>query len=67
MPGLSLSNIEALFLKVLRKMAKQRSVSDKVEHPQNLECLVEDAQKQSFVEVLSRMPNVGIDSDFERV
>jgi antitoxin FitA len=66
MANLIVRNIDETIVKALKKRASHHGVSAKAEHRKILEQVLLQPQKKSFAEVLSQIPNVGNDSDFER-
>ena len=67
MANLIVRNIDETIVKALKKRASQHGVSAEAEHRKILEQALLHPQKKSFAEVLSQIPTVGNDSDFERV
>ena len=67
MANLIVRNIDDAIVKALKKRANQHGVSAEAEHRKILEQALMHPQKKSFAEVLSLIPDVGDDSDFERV
>ncbi|BAU11948.1 putative plasmid stability protein [Leptolyngbya sp. NIES-3755] len=67
MADLVVRNIDAAIVKALKKRASRNGVSAEAEHRKILEQALLQPQRKSFAEVLSQIPNVGNDSDFERV
>ena len=67
MANLIVRNIDDDIANALKQRARQHGVSAEAEHRQILEQALTRPKKKSFVEVLSRIPDVGEDSDFERV
>jgi plasmid stability protein len=67
MANLIVRNIDETIVKALKKRASQHGVSAEAEHRKILEQALMQPQRKSFVEVLSQIPNVGNDSDYERV
>jgi antitoxin FitA len=76
MASLIVRNLDEAIVKALKLRASQHGVSAEAEHRKILEQVLlrlEESspglkpQKKSFSEVLSLIPNVGHDSDFERV
>jgi antitoxin FitA len=67
MANLIVRNIDETIVKALKKRATQHGVSAEAEHRKILEQVLLHPQKKSFAEVLSQIPTVGNDSDFERV
>ncbi len=67
MANLIVRNIDEAIVKALKKRATQHGVSAEAEHRKILEQALLQPQRKSFADVLSQIPNVGNDSDFERV
>lgn len=67
MANLIVRNIDEAIVKALKKRASRHCVSAEAEHRKILEQALMQPAKKSFAEVLSLIPNVGDDSDFERV
>jgi plasmid stability protein len=67
MANLIVRNIDETIVKALKKLASQHGVSAEAEHRKILEQALLQPQKKSLAEVLRQIPNVGNDSDFERV
>lgn len=67
MANLIVRNIDETIVKALKKRASQHGVSAEAEHRKILEQVLLQPQRKSFAEVLRQIPNVGNDSDFERV
>jgi plasmid stability protein len=67
MANLIVRNIDEAIVKALKQRASQHGVSAEAEHRKILEQVLLQPQRKSFAEVLSQIPNVGNDSDFERV
>lgn len=67
MANLIVRNIDEAIVKALKQQASRHGVSAEAEHRKILEQALLQPPKRSFVEVLSSMPNVGSDADFERV
>lgn len=66
MANLIVRNIDDEIVKALKMRAGQKGVSAEAEHRKILELVLIKPRKKSFSEVLSLIPNVGNDSDFER-
>jgi plasmid stability protein len=60
-------NVEAALVDALKARAGKRGVSAEAEHRRILAEALRKPKKKSFAEVVSKMPNVGTDADFERV
>jgi antitoxin FitA len=75
MASLIVRNLDEAIVKALKLRASQHGVSAEAEHRKILEQVLRPEksslgvkpQKKSFSEVLGLIPNVGDDSDFERV
>lgn len=67
MATLIVRNVDEAIVKALKQRASRHGVSAEAEHRKILEQVLLQPAKQSFVEVLRSIPNVGNDSDFERV
>lgn len=67
MANLIVRNVDESIVKALKKRASQHGVSAEAEHRKILEQVLLLPQRRSFAEVLQQIPNVGNDSDFERV
>jgi antitoxin FitA len=66
MANLIVRNIDEAIVKALKKRASTHGVSAEAEHRKILEQALLQPQRKSFADVLSHIPNVGNDSDFER-
>lgn len=67
MATLIVRNVDEAIVKALKQRASRHGVSAEAEHCKILEQVLLQPAKQSFAEVLRSIPNVGNDSDFERV
>jgi antitoxin FitA len=67
MANLIVRNIDEAIVKALKMRASQHGISAEAEHRKILVQVLLKPQKKSFAEVLVQIPNVGRDSDFERV
>ena len=67
MASLLVRNIDEAIVKALKQRASRHGTSVEAEHRKILEQVLLRPPKKSFAEVLSQMPNVGKDSDFERI
>jgi antitoxin FitA len=67
MANLIVRNIDEAIVKALKTRASQHGISAEAEHRKILEQVLLKPQRKSFVEVLNQIPDVGNDSDFERV
>ena len=67
MANLIVRNIDDAIVKALKQRASRHGVSAEAEHRKILEQVLLQPARKSFAEVLQQMPNVGNDTDFERV
>jgi len=67
MSNLVVRNLDQRIVDALKKRAVRHGRSAEAEHRALLEELLLRPKRKSFVEVLSEMPDVGEDEDFERV
>lgn len=67
MANLIVRNIDEAIVKALKQRASRHGISAEAEHRKILEQVLLQPVKKSFAEVLCLIPNVGDDSDFERV
>ncbi|MEN9518882.1 MAG: hypothetical protein RLZZ381_1470 [Cyanobacteriota bacterium] len=67
MANLIVRNIDESIVKALKKRASLHRVSAEAEHRQILEQVLLQPKRKSFTEVLMQIPDVGNNSDFERV
>lgn len=67
MASLVVRNIDDKIIQALKARAGQHGISAEAEHRRILEAVLLPRQKKSFAEILMAMPNVGLDSDFERI
>jgi antitoxin FitA len=67
MPNLIVRNVNEEIIKALKKRAGRYGISAEAEHRKILAQALLKPRKRSFAEVIASMPNVGKDSDFERV
>lgn len=67
MPNLIVRNLEPELVEALKQRAARNGRSAEMEHRAILRDVLLAAKKRSFAEALLAIPNVGIDSDFERV
>jgi antitoxin FitA len=67
MANLIVRNIDETIVQALKIRASQHGVSAEAEHRKILEQVLLKPQRKSFAELLSQIPNVGNDADFERV
>ena len=67
MANLIVRNLDEESVSALKSRAGRHGVSAEAEHRMILENVLLKPRKKSFAEVLSDMPNIGRDEDFERV
>lgn len=67
MANLIVRNVDEKLIKALKARARRRGVSAEAEHREILAQALLKSRKRSIAEVIAAMPNVGKDSDFERV
>ena len=67
MANLIVRNIDDSIVKALKQRASRHGISAEAEHRKILGQVLLQPAKKSFAEVLRLIPNVGEDSDFERV
>jgi len=67
MANLIVRNIDDDIADALKQRASRHGISAEAEHRRILEQVLMRPKKKSFVEVLSRIPEVGQDADFARV
>lgn len=67
MANLVIRNVDAKIIKALKTRAGRRGTSAEAEHRKILAQALLKPRKRSFAQVLASMPNVGKDSDFQRV
>jgi antitoxin FitA len=67
MANLIVRNIDETIVQALKIRASQHGVSAEAEHRKILEQVLLKPQRKSFAELLSQIPNVGNDADFERI
>ncbi len=67
MSNLVVRNLDKRIVDALKKRAVHHGRSAEAEHRALLEELLLRPKRKSFGEVLSEMPNIGEDKDFERV
>ena len=67
MANLIVRNIDDDIADALKQRARKHGVSAEAEHRRILEQVLTLPKKKSFIEVLSQIPDVGEDADFERV
>lgn len=67
MANLIVRNLDQRVVEALKLRAARNGRSAEAEHRALLEELLLKPGRKSFAEVLSSMPNVGLEEDFERV
>lgn len=67
MANLVVRNLDQRIVDALKQRAVRHGRSAEAEHRALLEALLLHPKRKSFAEVLSAIPNVGQDEDFERV
>jgi antitoxin FitA len=67
MANLIVRNIDESIVKALKKRASLHGVSAEAEHRKILEQVLLQPKRKSFAEVLMQIPDLGNDSDFDRV
>lgn len=67
MPSLVVRNIDNEIVQALKARAGDHGVSAEAEHRKILELILLKPKRKSFAEALTAIPDVGIDSDFERI
>lgn len=67
MANLVVRNIDDRVADALKERAGRHGVSAEAEHRKILEMVLLGPQKKSFIEAVKAIPNVGLDSDFNRI
>ncbi len=67
MANLLVRDVDESLVKALKQRAGKHGRSAEAEHRAILAAALARTRPRSFAEVLASMPNVGLDSDFERV
>jgi plasmid stability protein len=67
MANLVVRNLDKRIVDVLKQRAARHGRSAEAEHRVILKEVLLPSNRKSFAEVLSSMPNVGRDDDFERI
>jgi antitoxin FitA len=67
MPNLIVRNVPEDVIRALKKRAGRHGTSAEAEHRKILTQALLKTRKRSFAEAIAGMPDVGMDSDFERV
>lgn len=66
MTSLIVRNLDEELVRKLKQRAARHSRSAEAEHRAILETALMATKRRSLADVLSSMPNVGLDADFER-
>jgi plasmid stability protein len=67
MPSLVVRNLDESIINALKQRAVEHHRSTEAEHRAILAEVLLQPPRKSFAEVMVAIPNVGVDSDFERV
>ena len=67
MSRLLVRDLEPEIVQALKRRAAEHGRSAEAEHREILKQVLLGPRKKSFAQVLAGMPNVGLDSDFERI
>jgi len=67
MANLVVRNIDIEIVRALKSRAGRLGISAEAEHRKILELVLLKPKQKSFEEVIISIPNVGLDSDFERI
>jgi plasmid stability protein len=67
MANLVVRNVDEEIVKALKARAGKAGISAEAQHRKILKSSLLKPKKRSFAEVIQSMPNVGDDSDFERI
>ncbi len=67
MTRLLVRDLEPEIVKALKQRAVKNGRSAEAEHREILKQALLGPKKKSFSQILMEMPNVGLDSDFERI
>ena len=67
MANLIVRNVDDAIADALKARARDHGISAEAEHRRILAHALTMPEKRSFLDVLSEIPNVGEDSDFERI
>ena len=67
MPNLLVRGVDEAVVKALKERAGEHGRSAEAEHRAILASALARPPRRTFAEILSSMPNVGLDVDFERV
>lgn len=66
MSSLIVRNLDERIVRQLKEQAAKHARSAEAEHRAILEAALLKTRRRNLANVLSQMPNVGLDSDFER-
>ena len=64
--NLVVRNLDEDLVQALKERAAQKGISAEAEHREILKAALTKPKRRPFNDVLMSMPNVGLDSDFER-
>lgn len=67
MANLVVRNVDDALVRALKALAGKRGTSAEAEHRRLLAQALRKPKKKSFAQVLTKIPPVGKDADFERV
>ena len=67
MPNLLVRGVDEAVVKALKERAGEHGRSAEAEHRAILASALSRPRKRTFAEILTSIPNVGVDDDFERV
>ena len=67
MANLIVRNVDDAIVQALKKRAGKHGISAEAEHRKILEQVLLHPAQKSLAEILYQIPNVGDDSDFERI
>jgi antitoxin FitA len=67
MASLVVRNLDKCIIDALKKRAAEEGISAEAEHRKILEKFLINPQRKSFAQILTEIPNVGTDDDFQRI
>ena len=67
MASLVVRNLDKRIIDALKKRAAEEGISAEAEHRKILEKFLINSQRKSFAQILTEIPNVGTDNDFQRI
>ncbi len=67
MANLLVRGVDEALVRALKERAGAHGLSAEAEHRQILEAALSRPKKRSFAELLTEIPDVGTDADFQRV